>query len=61
MGDELGTDVEVAKWNGNVTDELIAESTLLSDCEMDGCVQGHQRTVEREREREREGWGRDGE
>ena len=68
MGDNFGTDTEVTKRNGNVTDELIAESAFLSDCEMKGCVQGHQRTggegggeeggngkgTEREREKERE-------
>ena len=54
MSDNLGIDTEVAKRNGNVTDKLIAESALLSDCEVKGCVQGHQRTGGREGERERE-------
>lgn len=54
MSDNLGTDTEVAEWNGNVTDELITKSALLSDCEVKGCVQGHQRTGGRERKRERE-------
>ena len=48
MSDNLGIDTEVAKRNGNVTDKLIAESALLSDCEVKGCVQGHQRTGGRE-------------
>ena len=58
MSDNLGTDIEVAEWNGNVTDELITESALLSDCEVKGRVQGHQRTEGREREggeKERDG------
>lgn len=58
MSDNLGTDIEVAEWNGNVTNELVTESALLSDCEVKGCVQGHQRTEGRKREGkgERERW-----
>ena len=54
MSDNLGTNIEVAEWNGNVTNELITESALLSDCEVKSRVQGHQRTEGREGEREGE-------